>query len=150
MAERESDDFVRVDWFLRVLVSTVNGVEKGGGRLEVPVTLNVGGFLVSGYMVGGNRYFEEFASLLRIGLADTFGEEGAQSIVAPFREAGRVYDKEGMEDLPEAKHFVHLRDTRFFRPGGDPIPTTQGVLWRGRLEAVDGFTLGVFSSSSSE
>ncbi|KKK92070.1 hypothetical protein LCGC14_2706590, partial [marine sediment metagenome] len=32
-------------------------------------------------------------------------------------------------------------------PGQKPIPSNAGVCWRGKISAVDGFTLGKLSSS---
>lgn len=42
------------DGILRVLVDTVTGTDD-----RLPVTLAVGGMLVSGYVVSGHKYFEE-------------------------------------------------------------------------------------------
>ena len=46
---------------------------------------------------------------------------------------GRHYEAEG------APFYFHLRDTKVISGGGG---TTTVDWWRGRLEAVDGFTIG--------
>jgi hypothetical protein len=40
--------------------------------------------------------------------------------------------------------YIHLAHARFFTGAGQPLPDGHGVLWRGRLAAVDGFVLGAF------
>jgi hypothetical protein len=140
-----------VDWLLRVLVSTANRVERQGGQLNVPVTLNVSGFLVSGYLIGGSTYFDNFSSQFKTGLENLLSEEGAAEVATNLTEAPKnLYEEEGSDDRDITRHFVHLRDAKFIHPSGDSIPSDSGVLWRGRLEAIDGFFLGVLQSTSEE
>jgi hypothetical protein len=98
---------------------------------EVPitfdVTLNVGGMLVSGRLIGHDLFMRQFMGGVIDDAIRSAVEEGK---VPPFEETGE-------------RHFIHLENARFFMPGNVPIPTTgPGVLWRGRLDAVDGFTMG--------
>src|SRR5690349_15616086 len=58
---------MRIDWFLEGLVQQTN--EHSGATL--PVTLNVGGTLISGYLVSGADYF------------DGLGKELAEAIKEP-------------------------------------------------------------------
>ncbi|MDX1319990.1 MAG: hypothetical protein R3207_07420, partial [Oceanospirillum sp.] len=44
------------DWFLENLVNTVNGSD-----IEIGITLQMDGFLVSGYIVNGRKYFDGFS-----------------------------------------------------------------------------------------
>ena len=138
---------MRRDWLLEGLVSMVQGVERQGVELAVPATLNVGGYLVSGYVISGKEYFEEFAELIARGLPDTFDEEGKQSITKSFNNLRSIYEttEDSVEDViaQGGYNFVHLRDAMFLHPSGDRIPTESGMLWRTKLEAVDGFTLGI-------
>jgi hypothetical protein len=125
----------------------VQGVEQQGVELAVPVTLNVGGYLVSGYVISGKEYFEEFAELVARGLPDAFDEERKQTIAKSFNNLRNIYDttEDRVEDViaQGGYNFVHLRDALFLHPSGDTIPSTSGMLWRTKLEAVDGFTLGM-------
>jgi hypothetical protein len=143
------------DWLLGVLIRLVNSTEQRQIRLGIPVTLNVGGFLLSGYMIGGREYFEEFSRTVEEGLPDELvGEEGQEGVAAPFRRLTDLYSPE--EDVPEGRlsqerfDFVHLRDARFFHPDSAPLPSNQGILWRCKLEAVDGFTLGLLTAEPIE
>lgn len=136
----------RQDWLLRGLIALVQGAEQQGVKMGIPVTLNVGGFLVSGFVISGADYFEEFSEIVAYGLPDQFDEESKESITATFRTLADIYEpeEETLEGAVqrESYNFVHLRDARFMHPGGDPFPTNTGMLWRTKLEAVDGFTLG--------
>lgn len=136
---RPNPDYSAPDWFLQSLVDMANktGVEYG-------ITLQVSGFLVSGTLVGGRKYFEGFADEFAGAIAD---EADAQAAREGFARFGSVYDvEEG--DNPSDKpppSFIHLRGARFFHPGGTAVPTNNGVWWRGRLSDVAGFVLGSLS-----
>src|SRR3712207_111011 len=87
------------DWLLEVLIRLVNNTERQQVRLGIPVTLNVGGFLVSGFMIGGSEYFEEFSRIVEFGLPDElFGEEGKQDVSGVVRRLADFYGPE--EEVP--------------------------------------------------
>lgn len=132
-----------VDGFLQSLVSIVNDESA-----SIPITLSVGGLLVSGDLIGGKTYFNEFARQFKDGFRD-ISSETAATIEESFKRLGDVYDpirKESQRNAPIPKpHLVHLRDAQMYPSGGSPQASEKGVLWRGRLEAVDGFSLGRLS-----
>jgi hypothetical protein len=132
-----------VDGFLQSLVSIVNDESA-----SIPITLSVGGLLVSGDLIGGKAYFNEFARQFKDGFRD-ISSETAATIEESFKRLGDVYDpirKESQRNAPMPKpHLVHLRDAQMYPSGGSLPPSEKGVLWRGRLEAVDGFSLGRLS-----
>lgn len=131
---------VSVDWLLQDFIWMVNKSDKFG----IGITLNVGGLLISGELVGGKKYFkgigEDFSSRL--------GKVVADKMRKSFEDLGKkTYDdseKKRRKDFKEP-HFIHLRNARFYYPGQQPIPKNQGVWWRGRLETVDAFCLGLLS-----
>lgn len=53
-----SVDAAPLDWFLQSLVNMANT-----DSLQIGITLQVSGLLVSGVLVGGKAYFEGFAEL---------------------------------------------------------------------------------------
>ena len=57
-------------------------------------------------------------------------------------------DNEGNQSEPVQKgpspSFIHLRSAKIYAAGQRPLPTT-GMLWRGKISSVDGFTIGVLS-----
>ncbi|MHB8857399.1 MAG: gas vesicle accessory protein GvpU [Bellilinea sp.] len=128
---------VNSDWFLQLLVDTCNHSE-----FSISITLNVGGVLVSGELIGGEKYFAGFASDLK--------EAGLSiEIVDSFNKLGDIYGKQGEQvehdKSTQPPQYIHLKNARIFHPGGNPIPMNRGVWWRGRLEAIDGFILGSLS-----
>jgi hypothetical protein len=137
-----------VDWFLQALVSIVNDESA-----SIPITLSVGGLLISGEMVGGKTYFDEFARQFKEGFKGISRETSA-TIEEAFKRLGDVYDPTQQESrgntyIPKP-HLVHLRNVQIYHAGGPPLLSEKGVLWRGRLEAVDGFSLGKLSPDLAE
>ena len=129
-----------VDCFLQSLVSIVNDESA-----SIPITLSVGGLLISGDMIGGKTYFDEFARQFKDGFRNV-SSETASTIEEAFKRLGDVYDpiqkeSQGSDPIPKP-HLVHLRDAQIYQSGASPAPSEKGVLWRGRLESVDGFSLG--------
>jgi hypothetical protein len=111
----------------------------------MPITLSVGGLLISGDMIGGKTYFDEFARQFKDGFRN-ISSETASTIEEAFKRLGDVYDpiqKESQGIAAISKpHLIHLKDAQIYQSGAGLPPSEKGVLWRGRLEAVDGFTLG--------
>ena len=107
------------------------------------ITVTVGGVLVSGTLIDGATYFKEAAK----GFASATGNvPSVNEFLSQFAEAHSAMYEESEEeklDLFAAKpaSYIHLKDARFFTPGGF-MPNNQGLLWRGRLAAVEGFAFG--------
>jgi hypothetical protein len=57
---QEAQQSYAPDWFLQVLINFVNN--PGNPDLEIGITVLSRGYLVSGYLVNGAKYFEGFAS----------------------------------------------------------------------------------------
>jgi hypothetical protein len=145
MAEAQSRNAISgsVDCFLQSLVSIVNDESA-----SIPITLSVGSILISGDMIGGKTYFDEFARQFKDGFKN-INSETASTIEEAFKRLGDVYDpiqKEFQEGAIISKpRLIHIKDAQIYQSGASPLPSKKGVLWRGRLEAVDGFSLGKLS-----
>lgn len=144
-SDAQPNNNVSIDWFLRILVKTVN---KNGG--EIGLTLNVGGVIISGLLCSGNDYFHQFG--------DTFGnalypndKEKSDDIAKSYHLLGDNIYPVGQDKCDEDESkitFIHMREAFFYSPQGGTIPTSaQGILWRGKLADVNGFSLGCFSKS---
>jgi hypothetical protein len=126
------------DWFLQSLANVAaNGV-------EFDLTLLVGGFLVSGMLVGERKYFESFAT----DFSSTFPREAAEEVKKTMMAPADIIKKaeEESSDSRPLSEFIHLREARFFNTSGNPIPGNRGILWRGRVSEVSGFMLGTLSA----
>lgn len=125
------------DWFLQSLVNVVNQ-----GELSFGITLNVGGFLISGLLISGKEYFGGFGGDFAAGIDD---ENAAAMIQETFNKYGSIYDVDEVEGRDEGlprPAYIHLKDAKFYNTSGDPVPSNQGVWWRGRISEVQGFVLG--------
>jgi hypothetical protein len=127
-----------VDWFLQQLVCLTNGA-----GLEMGITLVLGGSVVSGTLISGKKYFDSFASNFSSMLPNGSKKEEMRQLLASH---GNLYDDEGEHlQLPQ---YIHLSNARVYSPNGGNIPTN-GMLWRGKINAVSGFNLGVLSSGDA-
>ncbi len=122
------------DWFLRSLVQAVNRHD-----LMLGITLTVGGTLITGTLVPGHEYFRDLAEQVAASADDD--EEAAQQLRDTFASLGAIYARGG-KDGDQLPSYIHLRDVRFFSPGGGSLPDHDGVWWRGRIDQVQGFVLG--------
>ncbi len=130
-----------VDPLLRFLVAEANRT-----GIEFPVTLFVGGHLVTGRLISGKKYYEGFAQDVTV----SFSGVGAQAIRDAFQaQAESLYppvpedeSEEAAADRVAMTAFVHLEGAQVVYSDGSTIPTGLGARWRGRLDAVDGFIYG--------
>ncbi|WLA29785.1 gas vesicle accessory protein GvpU [Xanthomonas citri] len=129
-----------VDWYLQKLVGIANTSD-----VQFGVTLFVEGIVISGQLVSGKRYFEAFAQ--EFSAAYPGGADEKEDIRRAFASHASIYDSE--DDTQQSNtppQFIHLIESRCFSPGGQPLPSNRGVLWRGKVNAVSGFTLGSLSA----
>jgi hypothetical protein len=110
--------------------------------ISLGVTLTIHGLLISGNIISFQKYIEGIAQ----GFESATGNQIIGRIIAEsYRDASREYlnrKDEGLEELPPPL-YIHLSDARFMSSSG--IIRT-GVYWRGRLDEVDGFFLGIIES----
>jgi hypothetical protein len=108
------------DWLLQMIVNTTNTNDS-----VHPITLLVGGFLVSGELVSGKRFFAEALKLDEIGK--------------------RLFPDVKEDEEPPASaltSYIHLRNARVFHPAGPAVPANEAIWFRVRLAEVAGFTIG--------
>lgn len=127
------------DWFLQNLVDWANQHNFSFG-----ITLNVGGFLVSGSLIGGKEYFDGFGEDFVSAYEDQELAEKIKNIIA---KNGELYTISDEKDVPPPT-YIHLKDARCFNTNGNPIPGNRGVWWRGRISEVDGFSIGSLSMTT--
>jgi hypothetical protein len=127
-----------VDWYLQNLVALVNDTP-----IEFGITLFVGGVTISGQLVSGKKYFETFAKEF----SDAYpgSAETQENLRQAFASHAAIYDRKDGDEVAPPPHFIHLINCRCFSPGG-VLPSNRGVLWRGKINAVSGFSLGTLSS----
>ncbi len=129
-----SDKAPAKDWFLQFLVNLANR-----NQFELGITLNVGGFLIAGTLVGAKRYFEEFGE----DFAASF-EAGTNpiDIKSFFKKIGEECACVSNREHTESPSYIHLKNAMFYTLQGNPMQANGGVWWRGRISEVQGFVPG--------
>jgi hypothetical protein len=142
----------QVDWILQLLVWVT-----GQSTIEWPITLQLSGMHVSGFITSRERYFKGLRDTIRqrarYGVPEGLTEEdlssGVQSIfdtLSDTSEGASIEQRQNTEDEEAWREiaFIHLRDARFLSPDGRLLSTDQATWWRGRLDRVHGFYFGAF------
>jgi hypothetical protein len=114
------------DLVLESIVSAVNRSPAGG----IPITLYVGGIVVSGEMIGDRQYAELAGREVASGGSETHRRLG--QTIADFAVAA--------VDPAASPQHVNLREVVLAMPGSHTL--TVNAVWRGRLAAVDGYSWG--------
>lgn len=115
--------------------------------VETGVTLMVGGLLITGFLVSGRRYFNEYL-VSSISMTPDPDGSGAAAMKLFYESFGAVYSEERLADenrLPPS--FVHLWKATIMHPSGSSIPTEGTMWWRGRISEVQGFIMGTMTRS---
>jgi hypothetical protein len=131
---------------LDALADMPNRVGRG-----LTVALYVRGAIVVGELISERQFFDEQEALVERLLAAQHVElPDAEGAAAPTPAAPRAARPGGMGrravDAPDEvgePTFVHLRRARVIRPGGSEaeVGPRASVLWRGRVDAVDGYSI---------
>lgn len=121
------------DWVLSNVVDDVDGSNK-----EIPITLAVGGLLISGKLVSGHRFMEHL-----IGKVITIQPYSKEIIDEHHKTLETVFENmksnfmRTKDSFADSSH-IHLMDVTFSNAASSkPIS-----FWRGSLEKVDGFHFG--------
>lgn len=122
------------DPILQVLVSSAHR-----GEIEPGLTLTVNGTIVTGIVVGREKWFRE--------MAEWADDLAAGSGVLP-RTIGEALEEAPHDDdvSPEEFTFIHMKDVRIFT-GTVALPHNTAFFWRGRLSQISGWALGTLSPS---
>lgn len=128
------DQGKQIDWLLQFLVKFVVTTP-----VEIGITLSVGGNLVSGQLISHDAYFKQLAEDMAAPLAPFDGgvDESMKQIILSFTPGESA-------DETTAFHFIHLKDCKTYSSDQSPI-CADGVLWRGKIASVDGFTIGLLA-----
>jgi hypothetical protein len=115
---------------IKLAESAETGTQDRSGIFEI--TLNVEGAIITGSIISYDMYM----SLLQGGI---------------WRDA---YEKAGglLEELdPHSSKYIHLASARYIPTNGCALKLTgEGIIWRGKLERVNGFSIGRMQVASVE
>lgn len=129
-----SGDQVERDWMLQCFVEwTLSGV-------EMPVVLATSSGIITGNIVSGEAFIQA--------MEDTLVPAVGENLGGQMRDAFAEWKKPYLADAPgsdDGPHFIHLRNARYVI-GNDFVPA-EGVMWRGRVSSIQGFSIGVLGRS---
>lgn len=124
-----------IDPFLQELVGMVNKAPVGFG-----ITLVVPGGVVTGNMISKKRYFE----LLGDSMASAWPGESKEDIRAAFANRGIDVESENDGEIKVQPQCIHLENAKVV--SGTTFIPSNGCVWRGRISAVSGYSMGVLST----
>ena len=125
------------DWFLQFLVNMANK-----SHFELQVSLNVGGFVISGTLAGVKQYFADFGTDFA---SSFYAGKSSEEIRTTFQKIGDECACVSKSEPSDSPSYIHLKDARFFDAQGNSIGGHKGVWWRGRISEVQGFVPGTMS-----
>lgn len=107
--------------------------------LNLDITLNVNGALVSGTTISAKDYFD--------GVSETF--EDGNDLSRKISEQLAKASEEAQSNNNESANFIHLKNTKVYCGDSKSTPAKGKILWRGSLNEIDGFFLGKIAESKS-
>jgi hypothetical protein len=131
------DPALLYDPMLHTLVAVAN---SGSG---FTITLSVAGGFISGRLIGQNEYLDEAQAMWADWVSRNASDDGDNDDepTEPIFDGFRIVPDELPE--PNIYRFIHMKDAHWFVGDGmTPGPPGPGVLWRGRLSQVAGWSWG--------
>ena len=113
------------------------------------LTLFVPGAVISGVLIGIKEYYARYGLQWRQVLGDN---DAGNALEAKWRKFGEdafatiAAEEEKTDVAPVLPSYIHLRDARIIL-GSAVVPVNEGLLWRGRIGAVAGFSVGLMSAN---
>lgn len=131
------------DWALQELAFKANTSSFSCG-----LVLTVQGQVISGMLMSAKDYFNGIADAAVAGLPEDTSEELREAYRQDF--AGLYFEPEPDETgaIPPPG-FIHLREARVYSPTGHRMPNP-GMLWRGKINAVSGWSLGMLTPTNPD
>lgn len=154
--EAQAEDTYRLRVTDELLSLLVAACDDGG--FSVAITVQAGGFLVSGVLVSHDDYFRGLAELVR-GSGSASADEGAGAVAQVFnrlaeqheerrgRRAMRVENPNArLEPEDEVRPaYMHLQGAQLVGAG----VRTMTPYWRGRLDHIDAFWFGSLAADGA-
>ncbi|WP_347552978.1 hypothetical protein ABFG93_22275 (plasmid) [Pseudalkalibacillus hwajinpoensis] len=111
-----------------IILMFLSLVEEDG--IEVPITLNVKGVIVSGILIGANAYYEGISEISKQLKDNTMSKIIGKKFTV-LKEAYLKQLEDSKEENPAT--FLHLKDITFTGVEG----YSHSNWWRGRISSID-------------
>ncbi|KKI94129.1 hypothetical protein WQ54_00905 [Bacillus sp. SA1-12] len=124
-----------------IILMFLDLVEEDG--IEVDVTLNIQGAIISGTLIGASAYYEGVTEASK-NLPDS---TMSKIISKKFGDLKEAYAKQKQEEAEQeqkgsTKTFIHLKHAKYHSKANQP---PNGTWWRGRISSIDGFSFDSLS-----
>lgn len=126
------------DLYLRMLIRVLE--KDDTHRSSIPVTFMVNGGIIYGSLISADTWKIQWEEQMQ--KAEGVGVDVIRNFPRDIDEAfEQAFEEEAAEkpDDDGLRYFVHMKDASLVIPGSAPISLP---LWRGRLESVDGWSVG--------
>lgn len=136
MAGKEPEQMATDDAIVMMFLTLV---EEDG--LELPITLNVNGAVISGTLVGATAYYEGVTKS-----SEELKDSTMSKIISKkLNDLKEAYTKQKQEDKEKEESensptFIHLKNAKYLGVHGQSVSPSSGSWWRGRISSVDGFS----------
>ena len=112
--------------------------------LELGITLNVKGLIITGFIISQKTYFDALITGLGEVSQDNELKTSLQHFLGELKDklVSERQTKTANSEQPVLPKLIHLRNVKIYPSEGRGMPTYGDALWRGKIDAVDGFTLG--------
>ncbi|HEX7064558.1 MAG TPA: gas vesicle accessory protein GvpU [Bacillales bacterium] len=121
-----------------ILEFFVEAANKHGFSLDV--TLNINGSVITGTTISAKEYFEALSGKFEN------GKDIAQQLSEQLAKAGETVE----ENSGDGANFIHLKNTKIYCGDSNPTPAKGKIIWRGKIEEIDGFFLGKLSEAKGK
>jgi hypothetical protein len=131
--------YKKVIFPLESLVKVANA--STGSKMSI--TINVKGITISGYLVALDEFHEYTSDTIlenvrKVSDADTF--QNMQTIMNAMKD---MYAKPELHDLVNSYVCIKNPSYHIYAIDGKDKYTIEGSFWIGKIESVDGFTIGM-------
>lgn len=134
MSEEQPVQEDRYDPLLEVFAK----LAQDSPEFTMPVTVTVSGAVVTGTLIGRDRWSLEFAE------ATQTADDTVSVLASAVQSAFVASDLAGSADEHATYDYLHMRAARYVTGSSLTPSGPDGVLWRGRLRDVRGWSLGSF------
>lgn len=111
--------------------------------ISIAINLTIGGNIVSGMLIPHKKYFETLSEDISA-LFETAGPESAAALKRTVLSL-QPLQHTGIDET--APQFLHLEKAHIFSGKSGSI-NSEGMLWRGKISAVEGFSLGMLRNGN--
>ncbi|MBF9131691.1 hypothetical protein I0C86_22375 [Plantactinospora sp. S1510] len=116
-------------------------------KVSIGVTLNVSGGIVTGTVIGRDRWFRELGDFVEAS-TDTPEARSLADYLGELMSGIAKPDDDDDQVVATLRYgYIHLVNARYVS-GSRVMPSQGSTLWRGRLSEIAGFSIGILPDAA--